>query len=194
MFLMDGDYYLDLTRTKHPHSNCACVFAPFIESEGESMKERRLRKYGATFELLIEFMREGWVGDHISCITGIPQDAVLVDSYKDVNSGIIWFVFYHESFDVVRLGEVMPEGQCIYKKEHKQEGDLVDERTISCACGQQIGHYVEVGQQVWLQVGPVRVQFLSGECSECGVKYEWTATSRAIEKLIARRERLLAEN
>jgi len=71
------------------------------------LTERRLVKVYIDQDYLIEFMTQG---KEISrkVIEGIPADAILISSNFDHERFAAYFIFQHESFQKVYIGEEIP--------------------------------------------------------------------------------------
>lgn len=54
-------------------------------------------------------------------------------------------------------------------------------------CETLIGFYMQIGNQVWLQVGTLQLREVYGRCCHCNTEYHWIASSQAIEVLIGRK-------
>jgi hypothetical protein len=69
--------------------------------------ERRLAIIEIDQELLITMMKEGFEGK-IKTIKGLPEDAVFFASRFDDRTQTSYFVFYHPSFPIVKIGNAIP--------------------------------------------------------------------------------------
>ncbi len=58
-------------------------------------------------------------------------------------------------------------------------------KNITCRrCGVEIGNYVAVGNEEFLQVGGVLSRELHGVCAACGLEIHWSVSDRALQRLI----------
>ncbi len=83
------------------------------------MKERRLVRVPIAFELLRDMMDQSYrTLGATRTVRGLPSDAVMVGDGFDVARQEAWLFFYHESFDVVPIGEVIPKMQIVHKTDY----------------------------------------------------------------------------
>ncbi len=83
------------------------------------MKERRLVRVAVSFELLRDMMDQGYrTPGAIKAVRGLPSDAVMTGDGFDVASQEAWLFFYHESFDIVPAGEVIPVVQITHSVDY----------------------------------------------------------------------------
>ena len=75
------------------------------------MEERRFKAVAMAFELMAEILKDGWCspfGEELKTESEIPKDAYIISSYVNQNKMIGYFIFYHDSFPIVELGELIP--------------------------------------------------------------------------------------
>lgn len=71
--------------------------------------ERRFKQVPLSFPFLFEIIKEGFeTAEGIKCVSGIPADAKFIWSEVDHGTQIAYLVFYHESFDIVKPGYLIP--------------------------------------------------------------------------------------
>ena len=77
----------------------------------------RLAKVMMSHELFQEIMTEGWDA-HWRCLEGLPEGAELVNTFFEGGrvGGTIHFVYHHESFEDVPVGDFMPEVMVVFKR------------------------------------------------------------------------------
>ena len=74
------------------------------------MKERRLVRVPISFELIRDMMDEDYeTPGIIKTVKGLPSDAVMVNDGFDIINQEAYLFFYHESFDSVPAGTMIPE-------------------------------------------------------------------------------------
>lgn len=73
--------------------------------------ERRLKRVGIHVPFIDQLLRDGhkfnW-GSLVTVESEIPKDAQLVRIFSDETSDTVYFVYEHETFDRVQLGEIIP--------------------------------------------------------------------------------------
>lgn len=77
----------------------------------ETNNSRRLKMMAVHASLIDEFLRDGYEvgGDYkITVQSPIPSDAKLVRVWYDISIDTVYFVYEHESFDLVELGSMVP--------------------------------------------------------------------------------------
>ena len=73
-------------------------------------KERRLVRVAVSFDLLRDMMDEAYeTHGTIRNASGLPSDAVFITDGFDQSRQIAYLIFYHESFDIVPHGVIVPE-------------------------------------------------------------------------------------
>ena len=73
------------------------------------MNERRLVRIAVSFELLRDMMDENYETPGIlKTVKGLPSDAVMISDGFDTLKQQAYLFFYHESFDIVPAGDVVP--------------------------------------------------------------------------------------
>lgn len=58
-----------------------------------------------------------------------------------------------------------------------------DTRVTCPSCGRVVGHYRQVGTQVWLAVGCLSCRVIRAVC-ECGAEFDYMASGKRLERLI----------
>ena len=58
-----------------------------------------------------------------------------------------------------------------------------DTRVTCPSCGRVVGHYQQVGGQVWLAVGCLSCRVIRAVC-ECGAEFDYMASGKRLERLI----------
>ena len=92
------------------------------------MKNRKLVNVPVSFDLLIELMREGYSTNGVVKTTeGIPEDAFLVATSYDSSKSLVYLTFYHDSFEHVPFGDVIPNKR-IY---HTTSTYIYNEETLN---------------------------------------------------------------
>ena len=86
-------------------------------------RNRRLVRVPITFELLTilitkatEPKRNLWLTT--TCTVGLPEGAVLVRTYVDEESQCAYGVYFHDSFEPVEMGAIIPELVPMFHHEH----------------------------------------------------------------------------
>ena len=80
-------------------------------------RPRRLVRIGMSFPLLFDIMQKGWcTGGEVECIEGLPEGSEYMYSWTDDSTGVLYLVFQHPSFEMVELGEMIPEMRIVHKK------------------------------------------------------------------------------
>lgn len=79
----------------------------------EDPRNRRLVRVAITFELLTILITQGdKPKDHLwlttTCTTGLPEGSVLMRTYVDDEAQCAYGVYFHESFEPVPMGDVIP--------------------------------------------------------------------------------------
>ena len=91
-------------------------------------RQRRLARVVVSREWLVQLMREGLEFTGVRATTrGIPKDAVFSHAFTNNFRGDVSFVFAHESFDPVEMGEEIPEIEVIFEVLEYEEGKADDE-------------------------------------------------------------------
>ena len=60
-------------------------------------------------EIWQDMMTKGHVIERVECIEGLPEGAEYIHNFYDGWRNEVYFVYRHDSFDDVHLGEQMPQ-------------------------------------------------------------------------------------
>lgn len=71
---------------------------------------RKIKVISVASKLLFKMMPKGYINkNNIITIKGIPKDAVYVDSLFDPSTLTAYIVFEHNTFELIKPGEIIPE-------------------------------------------------------------------------------------
>ncbi len=87
-------------------------------------RQRRLARVVVSREWLVGLMKEGLKFAGVKVKVGVPEDAVFSHAFTNNFRGDVSFVFAHESFDPVAMGEEIPEITVVFEiMDYEEEGD-----------------------------------------------------------------------
>lgn len=76
---------------------------------------RRIVRVAMSSQLISDMMRVGWNVKNVSCVKGIPEDAIFAGASLDNSNLEVYMFFTHPSFDIVQEGCVVPIVQVVHR-------------------------------------------------------------------------------